>query len=164
MNESITPEFLRTLAFLAAATDEDLQLLVPAMRIEPHSAGGVLFREGTYSGHAFIVAGGIVALEINGPGRRPRRFQTVGPGELLGWSPLLGSGPMTATARALTDVRVVVLQARAVLDLCARDPRFGFQFMQRTAAAVAARLSATRLQLLDVYRHELPPAPPGGEA
>jgi CRP/FNR family transcriptional regulator, cyclic AMP receptor protein len=68
---------------------------------------------------------------------------------------------MTASARALTDVRVVALDARAVLDLCDQDPRFGFQFMRRTAAAIAARLSATRLQLLDVYGHELPAAPEG---
>jgi CRP-like cAMP-binding protein len=110
----------------------------------------------------FVVTAGTVALEVNGQDHRPRRFQTVGPGELLGWSPLLGPGPMTATARALTDVTVVALDAPAVLALCDRDPRFGFQFMRRTAAAIAARLAATRLQLLDVFRYELPAPAEGG--
>jgi CRP-like cAMP-binding protein len=164
MNETVTPEFLKALAFLAPATDDELRLLVPTARVEQRSAGTVLFREGEHTPSVFIVTAGTVALEVNGPDHRPRRFQTVGAGELLGWSPLLGGGPMTASARALTDVRVVALDSRAVLDLCDHDPRFGFQFMKRTAAALAARLSATRLQLLDVYKHELPSSPEGGIA
>lgn len=162
MNDTVTPEFLKALTFLAPATDDELRRLVPAARLEQHPAGTVLFREGDYLPHVFVVVAGTVALEINGPDHRPRRFQTVGPGELLGWSPLLGPGPMTAAARALTDARVIAIDAKAVLALCDQDPTFGFQFMRRTAAAIAARLSATRLQLLDVYRHELPSAPEGG--
>jgi CRP-like cAMP-binding protein len=63
---------------------------------------------------------------------------------------------MTATARALAPTRLVALDASQVLALCHHDPAFGFTLMRRTAQALAARLSATRLQLLDVYRQELP--------
>ncbi len=161
MIESITTGFLRTLAFLAPATDDELQLLIPAAQIEQYSAGSSLFHEGDHLGHVFIVTSGTVALEINGPNRRPRRIQTLGPGELLGWSPLLGTGPMTAGASALTQVRVVALDARIVLKLCETDPRFGYQFMKRAAEAIAARLNATRLQLLDVYGTEVPQARTG---
>ena len=162
MAETVTPDLLKGLAFLAPATDEELRALAPAARAESHPAGAVLFREGDQLPHVFVVTAGTVALEVTGRDHRPRRFQTVGPGDLLGWSPLLGSGPMTATARAMTDVRAVALDANAVLALCDADPRFGFQFMRRTAGAIAARLAATRLQLLDVYGHELPAAPEGG--
>jgi CRP-like cAMP-binding protein len=64
---------------------------------------------------------------------------------------------MTASARALTDVTVAAIDARGLLALCDNDPRFGYHFMKRTVAALAARLQATRLQLLDVYRAELAP-------
>jgi CRP-like cAMP-binding protein len=161
MSEPITPEFLKALAFLAPATDAELHQLVPAARVESFAAGSVLFREGEHSPSVYIVIAGTVALEVIGRDHRPQRFQTVSAGDLLGWSPLLGSGPMTSSARALTDARVVVIGAKAVLELCEQDPRFGFQFMRRTAAAIAARLSSTRLQLLDVYKHELPTAPTG---
>ena len=162
MSDTASPELLKSLTFLAPATDDELRRLAPAARAERHAAGTVLFREGDYLSRVFVVTAGTVALEINGADHRPRRFQTVGPGELLGWSPLLGSGPMTASARALTDATVVALDAAAVLALCEQDPKFGFHFMRRTAAALAARLSATRLQLLDVFRHELPGAEGGG--
>ena len=161
MSEAVTPEALKALAFFTPATDAELGLLVPVARFVQYTAGAVLFRAGADLFDVFIVTAGTVALEVTGPDHRPRRFQTVTAGELLGWSPLLGGGPMTATARAVTDVRVVALDAEAVLDACERDPWFGYLFMRRTAAAIAARLSATRLQLLDVYKHELPAAPEG---
>ncbi|HSQ54722.1 MAG TPA: cyclic nucleotide-binding domain-containing protein, partial [Gemmata sp.] len=112
--------------------------------------------EGAPVDHFWIVVEGNVAIEIQGPDRRPRRIHTVGPGELLGWSPVLGSAAMTATARALSDVRVVALHASGVLSICDTDARFGYLFMRRVAAAIAARLSATRLQLLDVFGTEIP--------
>jgi CRP-like cAMP-binding protein len=161
MNKAITPESLKGLAFLATATDDELHQLAAVARIERHPAGAVLFREGDRLGHFYIVADGHIAIEIHDPVHRRRRIHTVDPGELLGWSPILGPAPMTATARALTDVRVVALDAPAVLELCDRDSRFGYLFMKRTAAAIAARLHTTRLQLLDVFGIELP-APPEG--
>jgi len=164
MTESIAPDFLRSLTFLAPATDEELQLLIPAAQIEEYPAGASIFREGDHLNHIFILTSGTVSLEINGPDHRQRRIQTLSAGELLGWSPLLGSGAMTAGARAVTQVRVVALNARAILDICEQDPRFGFLFMKRAATAIAARLNATRLQLLDVYGTELHASPLGGRS
>jgi CRP-like cAMP-binding protein len=160
MSAAITPEFLKTLAFFTPATDAELTRLIPTVRREEYPAGAVLFREGDELSDAFIVIAGTVALEVTGRDRRPRLFQTVGPGELLGWSPLLGIGPMTASARALTDVEVVAIDALAVLTMCEEDPWFGYLFMRRMAAAIAARLSATRL--LDVDGPELSESAIGG--
>jgi CRP/FNR family cyclic AMP-dependent transcriptional regulator len=156
MSEPVTPEFLRQLAFLAPATEEEIRQFAAIARSEGAPAGAVLFREGDRLRHFSIVVSGNVAIEIIGPDRRPRRIHTVGNGELLGWSPVLGSGAMTATARAITDVQLVSLDAAAVLGVCDEDPRFGYSFMKRIATAIAARLNSTRLQLLDVYGSEIP--------
>jgi hydrogenase maturation protease len=156
MGNTITPEDLQKLAFFATATDAELQQLAAAARLEEHHTGVVLFREGERLTRFFVVALGTVAVEIAGPDRRTRRIHTVGPGELLGWSPILGAGPMTATARTLTPARLVSLDATSVVAACDADPRLGYLLMRRTAAAIAARLNATRLQLLDVYGSEIP--------
>ena len=76
---------------------------------------------------------GNVALEVRVTGGSEQRVNTVGPGDLLGWSPVLNQLPMTAGARALTPVRLIALDAAKVLALCQQDPRFGFTFMRRTA-------------------------------
>ena len=89
------------------------------------------------------------------PGRGCTTIQTIGPGELLGWSPVLGSPLMTATSRVLAPATLVALNAGQILAVCEHNPRFGMEFMRRTAQALAVRLNATRLHLLDVYRQDL---------
>jgi CRP-like cAMP-binding protein len=148
-------EDLKGVRFLEGTPEEDLRQIASVARFEEYRAGAVLFREGAGLDRIFLVAEGRVSLEVNTPAG-PRRLHTVGEGELLAWSPLLNQQPMTAGARALTPVRVIALDAAQVLALCHHDPRFGFTLMRRTAEALAQRLSATRLHLLDVYRQELP--------
>ena len=98
------------------------------------------------------------------PSASSKRLQTVGSGELLGWSPILGLVEMTATARAFQPTQVVAIDTKQLNAICEHNPRFGLEFMRRTAQALAQRLSATRLQLLDVYNHELPVTPASQEA
>jgi CRP-like cAMP-binding protein len=161
MNGSLSPEYLKRLAFLASTTDDEARQLAAVARRLDYPLGSVLFREGQQLSHFHIVVSGRVAIEVIGPGRVPQLLHTVGAGELLGWSPLLGSSTMTATARAHTDVSTVLLEARAVLAICDADPRFGYVFMRRVANAIAARLNACRLHALDVFRDELPTLPSG---
>jgi CRP-like cAMP-binding protein len=156
MSEPTLLENLRTIRFLDGATDEERGRLAAIARLESYPAEVLIFREGERLARIFLVVEGTVALEIRVPGRGATRIHTVGPGELLGWSPILDQLPMTASARTLTPSCLVAIDAGQVLALCHHDPKFGFTFMRQTAAALATRLNATRLQLLDVYGDELP--------
>jgi CRP/FNR family cyclic AMP-dependent transcriptional regulator len=152
MSESSLIETLRGIAFLDGATEPDLERIAGVAQLEQYPIGSTLFRDNESLDCIFLIVAGSVALEIPGPDQAVKRTYTVGPGELLGWSPLLSKLPMTATARSLTLTRVVALNAGKVLALCEQDPRFGYAFMRRTAQALARRLDATRAQLVDQYR------------
>jgi CRP-like cAMP-binding protein len=156
MNEPTLLEVLHRIRFLDGIADEDLHRIASVARLHSYRPGAVLFREGDCLTQMFLIAEGNVALEVGVPGHGARRIHTVGAGELLGWSPVLDQGPMTATGRALAPTQVVAIDAFQVLALCHQDPNFGFAFMRRMARALAQRLNATRLQLLDVYGTELP--------
>ena len=110
----------------------------------------MLFREGQSHPNIYLVIAGSVALDFRFSGRA---LQTVGPGELLGWTPILGEVEMTATARVLEPTQAVAIRASQLIALCEHNPRFGFEFMRQTARALSRRLNATKLQLLDVYSH-----------
>jgi CRP-like cAMP-binding protein len=88
-----------------------------------------------------------VGLEIKVPDSGGIQIHRVGPGELLGWSPLLGRRAMTASARALTRCRVAALDAGQLAAAWEQDPKFGMAFFRCLAAALAERLHATRVQL-----------------
>ena len=126
--------------------------LFAAGEIKAYQPGERLFFEGQSSREIYLLAEGQVILETSIPGKDPMRLQMVGPGELLGWSPVLGLGVMTATARALTPCCALALNAARVLSLAEEDPKFVLEFMRRTAITLARRLNATRLQLVEAYQ------------
>jgi len=124
-------------------------------------AHSVLFRENADNDHLMIVAVGRVALDMQVPGRGEVRIMSLGPGDMLAWSALLGQGRMTTSAVALEDTQVVAIRARNVLQLCESEPEFGYQLMRQVAEALANRLVATRLQLLDLFAETEPFVPQG---
>src|SRR5262249_33246512 len=115
----------------------------------------VIFHEWCHSEHIYLVLQGEVALEVRLPGRGDVAVQTVGPGELLGWSPVLGPGGMTATGRARTRCRLAALNARLLQQAGERDPRLGMECLRRIGAAVACRLNALRRELRTPHRPSL---------
>jgi CRP/FNR family cyclic AMP-dependent transcriptional regulator len=154
MTDQSLVETLRQITFLQGIADELLGQIAAVAQLEVFSAGHVIFREGSPATDTFLIASGDVSLEICSAGTGCRRVLTVSQGELLGWSPLLEQCRLTATARALTPVTIVRIPAGPALALCEGDPRLGYELMRRTAMSVAKRLSAARLQLLNVYGAE----------
>jgi CRP/FNR family transcriptional regulator, cyclic AMP receptor protein len=159
-SEEIMMAALRGMRFLHDIEEQYLQALAPLAELREFRAGTVLFREGQSHPNIYLVIAGSVALDFRFSGRV---LQTVGPGELLGWTPILGGVEMTATARVLEPTQAVAIRASQLIALCEHNPRFGFEFMRQTARALSRRLNATKLQLLDVYSHNQPTTPAVGE-
>jgi CRP-like cAMP-binding protein len=154
MNDRDWLEAVRGLRFCQDLPEPLLAAIARTARPVLFEAGAVLFREGQDHDTVYLVREGNVGLEIR-VGERTFRLQTVGPGELVGWSPLIGQGPMTATARAVGPVHAVALSAPQLLAHFEREPRLGMAFLRRAAETLTRRLAATRLQLLDIYRPEM---------
>jgi CRP-like cAMP-binding protein len=147
---------LEKLAFFEGFPPEYLKPLVGVANVMEIPAGEAIFTEGQKSPNIYVVVEGKVALETWVTGRGLTLIQTVGPGKLLGWTPLLAQGMMTATARAVEACRLVALNAMQTLEVCAQNPKLGMELMRRTALALSRRLNATRLHLLDAYEETLP--------
>ena len=162
MNEVAIVAILRENEFLRGVADEHLAKLAEVARVVDVPTGHVVFREGEPAANIYLVEEGNVSLEICAPGVGCRRILTASGGDLLGWSPVLAQSKLTATARALTPAKLVQISAGQVLTLAEHDPRFGYIFMQRAALALAKRLVATRMQLLDIFGEQMPHAQGGG--
>jgi len=131
--------------------DAHLQKLAAIARPRECPAGGLLFREGDNSTSIYVLVSGEVSLEIQMQDRGPTAIYAAGPGELLGWSPVLGRHAMTATARAVTPCRLAVLEVAQVNELIEKDSQFGIAFLRQLAVIVSDRLSATRRCLASVH-------------
>lgn len=142
---------LEELRFSAVFPPEVLDDLAAASTIQQVSAGTVVFRESGANDNLYLLRSGRLALEMNVPGRGAVRILTIGPGEMVGWSALLGQGKMTASAVAVEDAELVVAPADSLRELCKANDEFGHQMMRQMADALSKRLVATRLQLLDLF-------------
>jgi len=115
------------------------------------NAGAVLMREGDPADSFFLIRSGSVALEVGTPGRGPLVIQTLGEGEVVGWSWLFAPYRWAMDGRAITDCALVTFEAACLRGKVESDHELGYQLMSRFAANIVDRLQATRLQLLDVY-------------
>ena len=139
----------------------DLESIAGVGRLLDVPSGKVLFSEGALEDEVFVVVEGHVALEMLVPRRGNVRLLTVGPGELVGWSGLLGDGPMTATALTTDAATLIGLSSRKLRELCQQNHELGYVLMTQTAKAIAQRVLVTRLQLLDLFAETEPQTRPG---
>lgn len=152
-------ETLRQVDVLKGFSEEELAQIASIAEEVDFEAGAVLFRENSPADAVYLIIDGNASLEICAPSVGCRRILAVGKGELLGWSPVLENARFTATSRALTFVRTVRIPGQKLMDLCDGNLQLGYHFMQRVAVALSKRLSATRLQLLNVFGTEAPLVP-----
>ena len=149
-------EILAEMRFTQGMSDATLHHLAEIAQPETVRAGTVLFREGSQNGDLFLIRNGKVALEINVPGKGQVTVLTVGPGEFVGWSGLIGDEKMTATALVLEDTEVLRASSRQLNELCGTHHEFCHYLMRGLVQCSSQRLVATRLQLLDLFADEQP--------
>lgn len=137
--------------FFQALPQEDLHILVGCAMNVRFDAGQQIFREGDEANEFYLIRHGKVALEVAVPGRPSVTIQTLGAGEILGWSWLVPPYRWRFDARAVETVRAIALDGKCLRVKCEADPRLGFELFKRFAQVVIERLQAARLQLLDVY-------------
>ncbi len=113
-----------------------------------------LTREGQITESFGIVLSGRVALRMLVPERGMVTILTVEPGDVVGWSAIVPPHRGTANAVAIEPVRLLELPGERLRALLRSDHALAASVYPRVLQAVSRRLSATRLQLLDLFARE----------
>ena len=87
------------------------------------------------------------------PHEGPVTIQTVGAGDLLGWSWMLPPYRWHFGARTVEATSVVAFNAACVREQLERDPALGYRMMRRFAQVMATRLEALSVQLTSLYEY-----------
>ncbi len=146
---------LRAQRFFAGLDPDYLSLIAGCASTVAFPAGAFLFREGEPANTFYLIRRGKLALEIAAPGADGGALivQTLGEGDVAGFSWLIEPHRWEFDGRAIERVLAVSMDGTCLRGKCADDPRLGYELMRRFAGLSANRLQATRLQLLDVYGH-----------
>lgn len=110
-----------------------------------------LFHEGEPSDTFGVVIRGRVALRTLVPERGEVTILTVEPGDVYQWSALVPPYRATSTGVAIEPVESIVFDGAALRAALRADPELAAALYPRILVAVARRLNATRMQLLDLF-------------
>jgi CRP/FNR family cyclic AMP-dependent transcriptional regulator len=143
---------LRATSNLIAQLDDDVFEFFESLATEiTLSPDEVVFRENGEAKRFFVVAKGILALEVERAAKPPTTVQTLDEGDLLGLSWRLTPHRWMWTARAMTDVRLAAFDAAFMRAECERNIELDKLMWEAVAKEASKRLHHTRIQLLDLY-------------
>ncbi|HYB77479.1 MAG TPA: cyclic nucleotide-binding domain-containing protein, partial [Thermoplasmata archaeon] len=110
-----------------------------------YDVGEMLVREGRPAEEFFLVVDGKVALEVGSADRGAITVETIGRGEILGWSWLVAPYRWRFDARATKPTQVVAINAAAARYALAAHPALAYQFLLKFLPVIAERLENTRV-------------------
>ncbi len=154
MVQELLRQKLKDISFSASLPEHVLRQIAAASKITDFPAGAVMFREGDENHNLYLICSGSVALEMSAPDLGCVRVLTLGAGDMVAWSAMLGRGEMSTTAVIDEDTQAISISAPHLLEICEEHQEVGFQIMRRMAQSLCRRLVATRLQLLDLFSDE----------
>ncbi|MFF7160182.1 cyclic nucleotide-binding domain-containing protein [Streptomyces sp. NPDC008086] len=140
-----------TTTLAGALPSQHRERLMRIAREVSFEAGARLFEEGNHADRFWIIRTGTVILDLHVPGRRPAVIESLGHGELVGWSWHFPPYAWHLGAEAMSPVRAYEFDAEAVRAICAQNAEFGRAIAVWVGQVVADRLHMSRIRLLDLY-------------
>ncbi|SDM72934.1 Crp/Fnr family transcriptional regulator [Allokutzneria albata] len=150
------PTTLADFPLLAGMSPTRLTQLAAVATEVSFASGEQLFEEGRPANGCWLVLRGHVALDTTVPGRGQVVVQTLGAGDVVGWSWLVPPYRWHFGAVAITPTTAIALDTTQVLAMAEQDPSFGYQLATRFFRVLLDRLQTTRARMLDLYRGEPP--------
>jgi CRP-like cAMP-binding protein len=120
-------------------------------RLRVYEPDALLLSEGGPADEFFLIRQGGVAIETDVPGRGPVTLETLGAGDLVGWSWLVPPYRSAFGARAIATAHVIALDGACLRGKCDQDPGLGYDLLKIVATTFVRRLEDTRMRLLDLY-------------
>lgn len=140
--------------FGAGLPPEAIARLAAVAEVRDLAPGDLITAEGRAAESLCVVLSGRVALRMLVPERGTVTILTVEQGDIVGWSAVVPPYRGTTEAVAIEPVRVLRFASESLRLLLRADSVLAASLYPRVLQAVARRLVATRLQLLDLFARE----------
>jgi CRP/FNR family cyclic AMP-dependent transcriptional regulator len=115
-------------------------------------AGATFMHEGDVTKSMSIIVRGRVALRLRVPERGAVTILTLDPGDIVGWSAIVSPYRATTSATTLEPTELATIPAEELRAILASDAEVAAAFLPPVMETIAARVAATRDQLLDLFR------------
>ena len=145
--------------FLAGLNKTQLTLLTDCAISVRFKPGEIILRAGEHADRFFLIESGKVVLESGKEHGEPVIVDTIGAGDLVGWSWMMPPYIWQFTARAVAPTRAIFFAGSVLREYFERDHSLGFELHKRMSAIMMRRLQAGRKKMLAIHAHDekLPP-------
>jgi CRP/FNR family transcriptional regulator, cyclic AMP receptor protein len=142
--KSVSTSDLAELGFFKEMPEEYLKVFTENAMAAEFVAAEFIFREGEPANCFYVILDGGVSLMSH---KHQQLIETVGPGDLLGWSWLCPPYFWRFDARAIIPVKTLVFFGIRLREECDKNHGFGYEVMKRVATAIAERLQSVLVAL-----------------
>jgi len=119
--------------------DEVLALLNPLCEPFSCKAGVVVFKQGTPTDYLYLIVTGKAEISYKPYDGISLTISHVGPGELCGWSAVVGSREYTSSSIAIEDLETLRIHGDELRKLCTEHPNAGVDILNCLADLVSSR-------------------------
>ena len=137
--------------FLWMLSDEHSDKVMDCATEKTFKSGDWIIKTDDEAKSFFLILSGHVALDIDLPNEGPKRIITLSQGDLLGLSWMVAPFKWQFSGQAQEDVEALEVDAVKIRQLCESNHEFGYQLMSNMLRMMGERITATRMQLLDIY-------------
>ena len=162
------PELISRLTIFSGISSNLLAQLAQHIEVLECDSGEPVFQEGEEATHLYGVLDGEVDLILIARDEnlitdvheeythvetetleREIIVDSIGPGEVFGWSALTPSGQFTSKAVCSESTRLVAIPAKSLKAVFNDHPQVGYPFMERLADIISKRLANRTEKLLE---------------
>jgi CRP-like cAMP-binding protein len=140
---------LRDHAFTHGLTDAQVAKLADLATEVTFQENHVVLVDGQRSTSFYLLITGSVVVELSAP-RYAMCVQSLGPGQVFGWSALLDNQDTLFQVRAREHTRALRIDGAALKECCFSDTDLGAALLHRILNVVAGRVKATETRFAEM--------------
>ena len=140
--------------FLAGMNRAKLVVLTNCAMATALKKRQTIMREGEFANRFYLIETGKVVLESLDASGESLIIETIGPGDLLGWSWMFPPYTWQFTARAIEPTTAIFFYGTILREYCEKDHSLGYELLKRMSAVMVKRLQAARKKMLAFHAHD----------
>ena len=148
--------------FLVGMNRRQLALLTDCAMAVQFKKGQLIFREGEPANRFYLIETGKVNLESGGEEGNSVVIDTIGAGDLLGWSWMFQPYAWHFTARAVEATTAIFFYGTILREYCEADHSLGYELLKRMSLVMYQRMQAARTKMLTIHQFSEALQPGGG--
>lgn len=142
-------KWLRKCRIFKDLTDREMRIIEKYTEKKTYPEDTRIFEEKSLAHRLFVVVDGMVSIRMGKDlfGKEVE-VDTVGSGEIFGWSAVVEPKTFTAAARTLEETKVLIISGEMLLNIFEKNNHIGYPFMKEIALVISRRLRALRKKFI----------------